>query len=268
MFLEDECTIYIGDLDQLSGTLTVLFNGTTHSIALFDETEIQQFLAGHNSRFLLDITNIPLAIWAPIIRACILGDIKIDIEYSAPTYYWDVLPLNDKEQEVKSKISTRIEPIHGFGPIFSSEMPQIFVPILGFQGSRALYLYNAIESKPAYTFPIITLPGIRPLHYQDALISNRIFLMRDSIYRQIKHVYVFGYSDTLAYLQNLSTRFPQCKIRIGLLGPRIQCLAAVVCASKLPEKFELIYDHPETHTTREIVKRKKFQIKFEALNEN
>lgn len=42
-------------------------------------------------------------------------------------------------------------------------------------------------------------------------------------------------------------KFPEHKIRIGLLGPRIQCLGAIVCASRNPDKFELIYDHPKPY---------------------
>ncbi|BBN96196.1 hypothetical protein DEIGR_100349 [Deinococcus grandis] len=263
-----ENTIYVNPSSDKNGKVVMLFGEDTFELPLFDEEAIQERLGSISDQFTLDITDLDLTVWAPIVRALVLGKLKTNVIYHAPSEYWDVFPIDRDFGGINTEISTKIEPIQGFTPVFSSDQPQIFVPILGFQGNRALYLYNAIEPRSADIYPIISLRGLKPTHYQDALISNRVFLLKDAIYRRVKHIYVFGYKETVNFLQELAQKFPEHKIRIGLLGPRIQCLGAIVCASRNPDKFELIYDHPKPYAPVLPLKRIKVEVSHAEINEN
>ena len=194
----------------------------------------------------LDMTSLTHSTWAWVVKALLLRE-KGDtyVLYSEPLEYkFHDNPVDGQIFDLSNKI-TGIAPIPGFlklGTYTSNNF--IFMPLLGFEGTRLSHIIEDVQPVPDQTFPVFGVPGFRydfPFHsYQ----GNKNVLERDGIWRNMRYeqancpasIYVLGLE--------LLRENPEKTLRIAPIGTKPHALGAVLLKLIYPDRVDLIYDHP------------------------
>ncbi|MFW8628321.1 hypothetical protein [Deinococcus sp. ME38] len=256
-------TILLDNYDSEQEVIQLSSSESTFSMKLYDEADIIDKLGPYIKSITIDITHLDIAIWAPVVRALIYAEVDFYVDYYSPDRY-NCNTYQSLFGDVDAiELSTKISPISGFANLNDDEDPFIFIPIVGFQGSRYQYISNNLEPQQELTIPIVSLPERRIEYFRHTLLSNKATLLKDMSWRKIAHYGINDCRNLAEFMFNLGQKNPDKRIKIALIGPRLQCLSAVICASLYCDRFQLIYDHPMIISPEEkkIRSRKRINVK-------
>lgn len=193
----------------------------------------------------LDITGLRHGTWAGLLRGLHeLAPRRLRIVYVEPeSYRMNPHPTQNQIFDL-SEDRLSVRPLPGFARLRRSSVQSVFAPLLGFEGTRLLFLINALEPAGQFIFPIVGVPGYRPEYPFVTYWANRTALRQTQSWKKAIFAPAICPFATLNAIHRLKDKHPTSALTLAPIGTKPQALAAVVAALQHPDSIELVYDHP------------------------
>ena len=196
-----------------------------------------------NINIYIDITGLTHSVWAAILKSAIDHNFNVLVVYVEPAIYSrSSAPIEGQFYDLSEKI-TEISPLPGFAVLSPSSEETIFIPLLGFEGTRLKYIIEQIQPESGNIIPIVGLPGFKPWYVFETLRGNKASLIETNAWQSIK--YAPGDCPFSCYylLERVYNDFQKQHIKIAPIGTKPHALAAVMFSLNYPQ-IEIVYDHP------------------------
>ena len=193
----------------------------------------------------LDITGLAHHVWAPLVKAARIGGIPTKIVYVEPgDYRSSSTPTEGAIFDLSEKISG-LAPLPGFVAL-SREMDEdaLFVPLLGFEGTRLAYMLENVQPQRNNIYPIIGTPGFRPQYPFFTYLGNKTQLLETRAWKNVRYARANCPFSVYGVLERLVMEYPRTQLKIAPIGTKPHALGAVLFYIDHPAIVELIYDHP------------------------
>lgn len=226
-------------------TVWINIDGESSQIALRSSNQLRKFwTAVQRPVIYLDITGMRHHVWAALLKGAMETQQHVVAVYVEPNAYRPSLAPTENEIYDLSERIEGIAPLPGFASLRESGDRTCFVPLLGFEGTRAAFLISQLEPPGGSIVPIIGLPGFRPEYPFSAYMGNRLSLIQTEAWKKVR--YASGYCPFDAYyvLQQISADYPGHLLKIAPIGTKPHAIAGVMYAIANPAVVELVYDHP------------------------
>ena len=235
---------YVRAESTFSAAFTI--GGRSESVALRSERELNRFLVEPKySAIYIDITGIEHHIWVPVLRVirrnmlCAYGLYVEpgDYQFSSSPTETSVFDLTEKTlglSPLPGCLSLRIE---------GSE-DALFVPLLGFEGTRLSYMLDAVDPDLDRIFPIVGVPGFQPEYPFHSYLGNRGPLTQTGAWRNVQYAAANCPFSVYYTLSMLAQRSEFGFLQIAMIGTKPHAFGAVLYYLDNLPKTELLYDHP------------------------
>ena len=210
--------------------------GSDHSackvVNLRNERSVTAFLNSLPEREIyVDITGLAHPTWAALVRVAVRQEKLLRVVYVEPRRYRKTAaPRMGEIYDLSEKIEG-IAPL----PLFPTltDVPEekvIFVPLLGFEGTRFSHMFESVQPQERKTWPIIGVPGFRPEYPFSAYLGNVNPLQRSTSFSEVR----FAKSNcpfSLYYtVSEISKSHEDHRIKLGLIGTKPHALGAILFA--------------------------------------
>ena len=193
----------------------------------------------------LDITGLDHHIWAPFLRGmrdCVERGLCVYVE--PVDYRFRSDPTEASIFDLSEHISG-VEPLPGFVSLGSFEEGQsVFVPILGFEGTRFTFILETLQPDRRDVVPVVGVPGFRPEYPFYAYFGNRLPLEQTKAWQNVRFVPANCVFSLYHLLGQILEHHQRRVLRIAPIGTKPHALGAVLYYLDHPSTTELIYDHP------------------------
>lgn len=218
-------------------------------ISLRDTAGLANLLA--SDQLLIDVSGLPHHVWAPLLRSSRDVTKELRVLYAEPeSYRFHLSPssstLFDLSEEFRG-----IGPLPGFAHLSGPENEQktLFVPMLGFEGSRPESLLMHINPPPKI-IPIVGVPGFQ-MHFPTYTVAcNRDLFLEQGVYSEIRLARASCPFEAFEVLQQIKRDYPDHYIYLAPVGTKPHSLAAVWFALENSDMTEIVFDNPTRKTGR------------------
>lgn len=225
-------------------------SGTSARIRLRDQPCLAALLPC-NAAVYIDISSLPHHVWGPVLRAALGRNAPTYVVYAEPASYKPhpspASPtLFDLSEELRG-----LAPIPGFAQLSGppDEDRTLFVPFLGFEGSRPRHLALGLDPMPK-VIPVIGVPGFR-LEYPAFTVScNRELLDEHAAHSEVRFARASCPFEAYAQLDELRRDYSGYYLYIAPVGTKPHALGALKFSLDHPAICEILYDHPVRKTGR------------------
>lgn len=197
------------------------------------------------TRVYIDMTGLTHPVWAAILKSAVQAMLEVLFVYVEPDkYVRSNTPIDGQIYDLSMSISG-IAPLAGFAVLSSKTIEEfIFVPLLGFEGTRLRFLVEQVQPGYEQIFPVIGSPGYKPWYVFESYLGNRSALEDTSAWQSVR--YAAGNCPFSCYylLLDLHRSNPGAVVKIALIGTKPHALGAVLFSLASGCQTELIYDHP------------------------
>ena len=200
---------------------------------------------------MVDISGVGHEYWSGCIAALIGHVSTLTYIYTEPREYQTSgkeptsLDVFDPALFDLSDRTLGLRALPGFVNLVGSEdRHTIFVPLLGFEGHRAMNVFNEIDPRPTEVLPIVGVPGYRVEFPAYTLLCNKEFLDTTNTLRQWRKAPA---SDPFALeleLERIRSEYPGYYMYIAPIGTRPHALGALLYVCKYPKDSEILFDCP------------------------
>lgn len=236
------------DVDTADNLVVSDVNGGVRSVvSLYDLAELSSFLDALPQPVYLDITGLTHRIWAPLIRGATQSSADIRVVYLEPS---DYLRRSFRDAQRIYDLSEKFDglrPLPGFavlGAGATESSDGLFVPMVGFEGSRLEYVLTHSEADLRRTYPIIGVPGFRPDYAFYAYQGNRRSFEKEFLHTRVQMAKANCPFEAFYLLREIQSWTDAPTLRIAPIGTKPHALGAVLFALANPSQVELIYDNP------------------------
>lgn len=192
----------------------------------------------------LDITGLRHSTWAALLRGLICDPRRVRVVYVEPIgYRMSPQPTENEIYDLSEKIEG-IGPLPGFARLRRDSATGLFVPLLGFEGTRFQHILNQIEPPGQKVFPIVGVPGFRAEYPFITYWANRTALRESQAWKKVRYAPANCPFCTLNVLSRMHQEHSSESLTMAPIGTKPQALAAVVYSLQYPSKTEIVYDHP------------------------
>lgn len=233
---------------------TVAFNGACSDLPLRSQSALTEFLLGlQTSRLHIDITGLPLHVWAPLVRAALNVSIRTRAVYFEPgDYRYSTNPIEGEIFDLSDRIDG-IAPIPGFACLSRFDLERaLFVPILGFEGTRLAHILEAVQPARENIWPIIGVPGTRIQYPFFAYLGNKGQLLETHSWKNALYARANCPFSLYYVLRDRLQTWHERLVILAPLGPKPHALGAILYYLANPRRTELVYDHPITRAQRTV----------------
>lgn len=212
-------------------------------ISLRDTDATASILAAE--QLLLDVSGLPHHVWAPLLKSARSCVGRLRVLYAEPeSYKFHPSPSSASLFDLSEEFAG-IGPLPGFARLTGpdNEQKTLFVPLLGFEGSRPESLFLSI-SPPPKMIPIIGVPGFQ-MHFPTYTIAcNRELISQYGAQSEIRLARASCPFEAFRTISDIRCDYPGYYIYLAPVGTKPHSLAAVWYALEHPESTEIVYDHP------------------------
>lgn len=214
--------------------------------SLRSPTQLRTLLDSLGDRLVyLDITGLEHRIWAAMLRVALTSHARIAVVYVEPARYtFSQSPTEGHIFDLSERVAG-IAPLPGFASlrdVGSSE--DVFVPLLGFEGTRLSHVIEHVQPSADSVIPIIGLPGFRPEYPFHAYQGNKGPLTETDAWHRVRYALANCPFSAMYELNRISMQYPRGVMRVAPIGTKPHGLGAVLFALSSERPVELIYDHP------------------------
>ena len=230
---------------QSEAGFSALIEGRTRSVQLRSAGQLADLLRGVPHRVYLDITGLSHSTWAPLLRAALtLGKDLLCVYVEPGDYTRTATPTEGPIYDLSERIQG-IAPLPGFATLTESdEAEYVFVPLLGFEGTRLIHVTEHVEPQEDTTIPIVGVPGFRPEYPFVTYRGNRKALFDGRYWTNVRYATANCPFDTFFVLRAILRESGRRYARVAPIGTKPHGLGAVLFALSAEQRVELIYDHP------------------------
>jgi hypothetical protein len=237
---------------ELKDFTTTAFKFQGEQISFRSKSQINKFWSQLGQGIIyIDITGLPHHIWAPLILTVQNLGRDVRVIYIEPSSYaFSSSPTEGKIFELSETIAG-ISPIPKFGQLReSADSEVVFIPLLGFEGSRLSYVLDQIQPLDENIIPIVGVPGFRIEFPFYTYIGNQFPLTETKSWQRSLFVPANCPFSLYYRLETERLRYPNRLFKIALIGTKPQALGAVLFYLNNTKSVELIYDHPIRKSNR------------------
>lgn len=227
------------------------FDGRELDVSAFDLQGLVN-LVPRGSNLVVDISGVDHMFWAGCMvefRSQVAGLYFI---YTEPgTYRFAVRPPTIEDFETGlfdlSDRSLGVSPLPRFANLHGPELyggRSVFVPLLGFEGRRALNVLSGLDPAPSNVIPIIGVPGYRLEFPSYTAICNDVFFADTRSEAKIRFAPANDPFRVREVLHDIGDDFPDSYMYISPIGTRPHTVGALMFADKERERAEILFDHP------------------------
>lgn len=213
------------------------------AVPLTDSSALTHLLGAQT--LYIDISGLAHHVWAPLIKTALKVTQELRIVYFEPDRYKSHPSPSSTSQFDLSQGFRGVEPIPGFANLIGppAEAKPLFVPFLGFEGSRARQVAMTLDPIPP-TIPVVGLPGFRIEYPQVTLASNQEFLIENYAGRKVIFANATCPFEAYSSLVEIRRDNPGSYLYVAPLGTKPHALGAIWFAINNPQDTEIMYDHP------------------------
>ncbi len=192
----------------------------------------------------IDITGLRHHVWMPLLRAALEANVRTHVVYVEPNEYQAcVNPTEGQIYDLSEKIEG-VAPIPGLASFSRATDNMIFIPLLGFEGTRVAHLLEQIQPAVDRVFPVIGVPGYRAEYPFSTYLGNRVPLQQSDSWRQVRFADASCPFNLFWALERLANEEPGCHMKIAPIGTKPHAVGALLFVIGNTRQRELIYDHP------------------------
>ena len=206
-----------------------------------------------SEQLLIDVSGLPHHVWAPMLKAARRAATRLRVLYAEPkAYKFHPSPSSATLFDLSEEFGG-IGPLPGFahlsGP--TNEQQTLFVPMLGFEGSRPESLLMHISPLPKI-IPVVGVPGFQ-MHFPTYTIAcNRELFVEYGAQTEIRLARASCPFEAYRVLTQIQRDYPDHYMYLAPVGTKPHSLAAVWFALDHPGSTEIIFDHPTRKTGRTV----------------
>jgi hypothetical protein len=211
---------------------------------LRDTAAVDGFLSGLASPLFLDITGLPLSLWAPLIPRVQSLRILFRAIYVEPNAYArSDIPSPWRPFDLSERING-IAPIPSFASLRRPSPDSVaLVPILGFEGARLEFVLQEAELPSEQVFPVLGSPGFRLEYPTFALLGNADALVNDQLSLRLALARASCPFDLFDVVDKIYHASQMPFMRIAPLGTKPHALGAILYATAARTRVEILYDN-------------------------
>jgi hypothetical protein len=219
--------------------------GEAAQVALRSARKLREFWRNFgDARVYLDMTGMRHSSWASLIRGIAGESRELRVIYVEPDEYSiSPNPTDSEFYDLSVKIEG-IAPLPGFARLREEGPTSCFIPLLGFEGTRLLFLISELEPPGQRIFPVVGVPGFRAEYPFVTYLSNRAALRETQAWKKVRFAPADSPFEVYSVLAQLQQEHPGEVLKIAPIGTKPHALGAVLYALKNPAFVELVYDHP------------------------
>ena len=226
---------------------TYVAEGAAVSISLRGTLGLREFWEKNAREVVyIDITGLPHHIWGPLLRASLDSNLAVRIVYAEPAEY------RFQKSPTPSEIFDLSERIEGIAPIptFVSltdepdEDATVFVPLLGFEGTRFAFMLEQVQPPGDKIVPIVGVPGFRLEYPFYTYQGNQLPLRSSGAWRNVRFATANCPFSLYYELEDISQEFPGHRLKIAPIGTKPHALGALLFAIFSSGSVEIVYDYP------------------------
>jgi hypothetical protein len=198
-----------------------------------------------STKIYIDITGLTHSVWAGLLRAALFARFEVRVVYVEPNEYGrSPAPLEGQIYDLSTKI-TGIAPLPGFAVLSAKTNADfIFVPLLGFEGTRLRHLIEQVQPASNRIFPVVGSPGFKPGYVFETYSGNRSALMENAVWQSVRYAPANCPFSCFYLLTEFAQSAPRSSLKIAPIGTKPHALGAVLFALTSSTPTELVYDHP------------------------
>lgn len=192
----------------------------------------------------LDITGLAHNVWAPLVRAILAARKTLRVVYVEPSEYRRSSAPTEGELFALTERIAGISPIPGFASLLRSDDNFVFVPLLGFEGTRLAYILEQVQPVGDKVVPIVGVPGFRPEYPFHSYLGNRAPLEATHAWRNLHYARANCPFSAYYILEEIAREWPDGAMKIAPIGTKPHALGAILFSLLSARPVELVYDHP------------------------
>lgn len=221
--------------------------GTTRSVNVGDLADLRS-LFPKGSSVVVDISGLGHDFWAGCLAALDDHVSTLTYVYTEPEGYQRRLERDRVGPFDLFDLSPRTmgpRPLSGFvnlgGP---GRRQSLFVPLLGFEGQRAMNVLNEIDPGPARTVPVMGVPGYQIEFPAYTAYCNQDFFERTDSHTSWRSAPASDPFAVKSVLAQIRRDYPKHYMYIAPIGTRPHALGALLYVQEEPELCEVLFDRP------------------------
>ena len=192
----------------------------------------------------LDFTGLAHHVWAPLLRGGLATGKQVRAVYVEPMEYrYSQTPTQGEIFDLSERISG-VAPLPGFASLARPEDSAVFVPLLGFEGTRFKYLIEQTQPLDRKIVPVVGVPGFRMEYPFHTYFGNRSVLSETKAWRNVRYARANCPFSAMYTLSDIAAHWPQDVIKIAPIGTKPHALGAVLFYLTSTRPVEIVYDHP------------------------
>lgn len=242
----DRC---IAILSSDDGKMTYRCGTQVTTVALTDHSSLA-LITGTEDVY-IDVSGLPHSVWAPLLKTALAEAKSVQLMYFEPVRYKHHANPSSANLFDLSSSFLGVQPLPGFanlaGP--ADESYALFVPFLGFEGSRARQVAMTLDPIPK-VIPVVGLPGFKLQYPQLALSCNQEFLEENSAEPRLRYAAANCPFEAYTVLDEIRRDHPGSYLYLAPIGTKPHALGAVLYALDNPQNTEIMFDHPVKRSGR------------------
>lgn len=232
--------------------------------------DVRRFLGELDTQVVyVDITGLPHHVWAALIKHGLAMGCEIRISYVEPAEYaFSEAPTEGSIFDLSDRI-LGIAPLPGFArladPDYADEA--VFVPLLGFEGTRFSYMLEQLQPPADRVVPIVGVPGFRPEYPFYTYVGNRSALTSTGAWARVLVATANCPFAAFYVLEDIRQEYPRSLLQVAPIGTKPHSVGAVLFALCYPDDTELIYDFPVRSSKRTVGAARRFVYDVGAFHQ-
>ena len=192
----------------------------------------------------IDMTGLDHSTWAPLVVSGLEAGLDLRVVYVEPQEYaYSRTPTEGEIFDLSERIRG-VAPIPGLATLVDAYADSVFVPLLGFEGTRLAYLVEQVQPNGLQVVPVIGVPGFRPEYPFHTYLGNVVTLRDTRAWQRAVYARANCPFSLLYVLQDIAEEWPGKALKIAPIGTKPHALGAVLYWMTSPNAVELVYDHP------------------------
>ena len=224
--------------------------GRTFDVEAFDFGSLHEIVP-EGASVVVDISGVDHMFWA----ACMVGFpsrvAELYFVYTEPAEYKLVDRDRSEEDFATGRFdlsyrSRGVSPLPRFANLMGPEMyggQSIFVPLLGFEGRRAMKVLSGLDPTPMVV-PVVGLPGYRVEFPSHTIACNEAFFQETRSEARIRYAAANNPFAARDALRQIASDFPGRYMYIAPIGTRPHAVGALMFANAERGRSEILFDHP------------------------
>jgi hypothetical protein len=237
--------VFFSVVDQSPSSLTMRMGVGDHVVQLRSRRSLIDLWSRVGPQVVyIDYTGLAHHIWAPLVQSALSAGKTVRAVYVEPESYRKSDTPREGEIFDLSERITGVAPIPGFASLKEATEAFVFIPLLGFEGTRLAFLIEQVQPPGGKIIPVVGVPGFRPEYPFHTYLGNRPVLDATKAWHNVHFAKANCPFSVFYVLEEIAQKWQNHVLKIAPIGTKPHALGAVLFALASGRNVELVYDHP------------------------